>query len=415
MAEYVIEVKNLCKQFTIDHHKGNPDKDSVRASVAAGVKKAVRLRRDRMLTPSKKEEVFQALNNISFSIEKGQRVGIIGRNGAGKSTLLKILSKISEPTSGTVAIKGKVVSLLEVGTGFHPELSGRENIFLNGVILGMKRSVIRSRLDDIVAFSEIGAFLDTPVKRYSSGMYMRLAFAIAVHMEPDILILDEMLAVGDAQFQRKCLAKMEEICKTGERTILFVSHSIEAVTAFCNQGIYLEGGTLIAQGGIEDVVHQYMSKLQDGADLFQPHTDRAVFFNQLSLKSKDISLGGNIVLRLQIMSTMEHPAYLIGLSIGDIVDTKVASNIVWIDEPLRKGLNELTLTIPTANMVPGDYTLNISVALDKQLENIDVVLAYPSFSVKANPKSGTHQDEVLQRWSRNWGSHILSGITFEHH
>lgn len=201
---------------------------------------------------------FWALKDISFDIEQGERVGIIGKNGAGKSTLLKILSRITEPTSGRMRIRGRIASLLEVGTGFNPELTGRENVFLNGAILGMSRKEIARKFDEIVAFAEVEKFLDTPVKHYSSGMYMRLAFAVAAHLEPEILVVDEVLAVGDAQFQRKCLGKMEDVGRSG-RTILFVSHNMQAVRQLCDRGIFLRNGGIAVDGTVESCISEYVS------------------------------------------------------------------------------------------------------------------------------------------------------------
>jgi lipopolysaccharide transport system ATP-binding protein len=201
-------------------------------------------------------KVFWALDQVSFDVRQGEVVGVIGRNGAGKSTLLKILSQVTAPTAGLIKVRGRIASLLEVGTGFHPELTGRENVFLNGAILGMTRSEIRTKFDEIVAFSECEAFIDTPVKRYSSGMYVRLAFAVAAHLEPEILIVDEVLAVGDAQFQQKCLGKIRDVSSHG-RTILFVSHSMQAVSALCSSAVLLKGGTVAMQGAVEDVVAAY--------------------------------------------------------------------------------------------------------------------------------------------------------------
>ena len=209
-------------------------------------------------TKETKEE-FWALKDVSFNVEQGDRVGIIGRNGAGKSTLLKILSRITEPTSGEIRIKGRVASLLEVGTGFHPELTGRENIFLNGAILGMSRAEIKRKFDEIVDFAEVEKFLDTPVKRYSSGMYVRLAFAVAAHLEPEILIVDEVLAVGDAQFQKKCLGKMEDVSKNEGRTVLFVSHNMNTINALCNTGIFLNSGEVVKNGTITQVLNAYLN------------------------------------------------------------------------------------------------------------------------------------------------------------
>ncbi len=211
------------------------------------------------LRPQTSEEDFWALKDVSFEVKQGEVVGIIGRNGAGKSTLLKILSRITEPTSGRVTLRGRVASLLEVGTGFHPELTGRENIFLNGAILGMTRAEVRSKFDEIVAFAEVEKFLDTPVKRYSSGMYVRLAFAVAAHLEPEILVVDEVLAVGDAQFQKKCLGKMQDVARGEGRTVLFVSHNIGAVSSLCTRGIFLKSGRLGLAGDMQAVIHAYMA------------------------------------------------------------------------------------------------------------------------------------------------------------
>ena len=219
-------------------------------------RKTLDMIRGRPIVQGDEVEEFWALKDVSFEIKSGDRVGIIGRNGAGKSTLLKILSRITEPTKGRVKIAGRVASLLEVGTGFHPELTGRENIFLNGAILGMTRREIQKKFDAIVAFAEVEKFLDTPVKRYSSGMYVRLAFAVAAHLEPEILVVDEVLAVGDFQFQKKCLGKMEEIGRTG-RTILFVSHNMAMISSLCEKAIQLDNGELRAIGATDRVILGY--------------------------------------------------------------------------------------------------------------------------------------------------------------
>jgi lipopolysaccharide transport system ATP-binding protein len=210
--------------------------------------------------PAAQSGEFWALRDVSFEIRRGEVVGIIGRNGAGKSTLLKTLSRITEPTEGRIGIKGRIASLLEVGTGFHPELTGRENIYLNGAILGMTRAEIRRKFDEIVEFAEVAKFLDTPVKRYSSGMYVRLAFAVAAHLEPEILVVDEVLAVGDAQFQQKCLGKMQEVSTQQGRTVLFVSHAMHSVRALCNTGILLDQGRVEKRGDIADVLAAYSGR-----------------------------------------------------------------------------------------------------------------------------------------------------------
>src|SRR5450759_1572081 len=254
----VISVENLSKKYIIGHQRLERY-TSLREVLTNGAKRFA----DKLLHPfatpgnDPTHEEFWALKDVSFDIQQGDRVGIIGRNGAGKSTLLKILSRITEPTSGRVSIKGRVASLLEVGTGFHPELTGRENIFLNGAILGMSKVEIKKTFDQIVAFAEVEKFLDTPLKRYSSGMYVRLAFAVAAHLEPEILIVDEVLAVGDAQFQKKCLGKMESAGREG-RTVLFVSHNMVALKSLCEKAIWINAGRVVEKGRAEDVVTNYL-------------------------------------------------------------------------------------------------------------------------------------------------------------
>lgn len=255
----VIRVENLGKKYLIRHEQRERYtalRDVLTNKFKSIGKKVLQPMRHELRAKSSSKEDFWALKDISFEIKQGDRVGIIGRNGAGKTTLLKLLSRITEPTTGRITLKGRVASLLEVGTGFHPELTGRENIFLNGAILGMSKVEIKKKFDEIVDFAEIEKFLDTPVKRYSSGMYVRLAFAVAAHLEPEILIVDEVLAVGDAQFQKKCLGKMEEVGKGG-RTVLFVSHNMAALRALCNIGIILDKGKLVQLSEIEDAISKY--------------------------------------------------------------------------------------------------------------------------------------------------------------
>lgn len=254
----VIAAENLGKKYIISHQKQGRYLTLRDSMMQAARALGQSLRHPFSANPEKTDsEEFWALKDINIEIKQGDRVGIIGRNGAGKSTLLKILSRITEPTTGQVRISGRVASLLEVGTGFHPELTGRENIFLNGAILGMTRQEIRKKFDEIVAFAEIEKFLDTPVKRYSSGMYVRLAFAVAAHLEPEILIVDEVLAVGDAQFQKKCIGKMGEVSKEG-RTILFVSHNMQAIQQLCTKGFVLKSGSLLFVGTASEAVERYL-------------------------------------------------------------------------------------------------------------------------------------------------------------
>jgi len=254
----IIRVENLGKRYTLQHR--GESYTALRDVVAQRIKAMG----SRILHPlrggnsANKGEDFWALNDVSFEIGRGERVGIIGRNGAGKSTLLKILSRITEPTKGRITMHGRVASLLEVGTGFHPELTGRENVFLNGAILGMSRSEITRKFDEIVAFAEVEKFLDTPVKHYSSGMYVRLAFAVAAHLEPEILIVDEVLAVGDAQFQRKCLGKMEDVSSREGRTVLFVSHNMQAISQLCQRAIVMRGGNVLLDSDVGSAIASYL-------------------------------------------------------------------------------------------------------------------------------------------------------------
>jgi lipopolysaccharide transport system ATP-binding protein len=252
MTQPVIQVKDLSKCYQIRSTTQKPY-HSLREDLVDGFKGLLRGQWGRS-----QSEDFWALKDVSFDVNQGEVVGIIGRNGAGKSTLLKILSRIVRPTSGEVVIRGRVGSLLEVGTGFHPELTGRENIFMNGAVLGMKRSEIVRKFDEIVAFAEVEKFLDTPVKFYSSGMYVRLAFAVAAHLEPEILIVDEVLAVGDAQFQKKCLGKMEEVTEKEGRTVLFVSHNTGSIRAICKRGLLLKNGELIVDSDAESTINSYL-------------------------------------------------------------------------------------------------------------------------------------------------------------
>lgn len=262
MDKPIIEVKGLGKRYDIAHMRGGYV--SLRDVIAAVAKRPFSYlkHKTKQVVGLEKREAFWALKGVDFTVNKGEVIGIIGRNGAGKSTLLKVLSQITPPTEGEVILRGRVGSLLEVGTGFHPELTGRENIFLNGAILGMKRAEIAAKFDEIVAFAGVEKFLDTPVKHYSSGMYVRLAFSVAAHMEPDILIIDEVLAVGDAEFQKKCLGKMDDITRTDGRTILFVSHNLASIQSLCSQTILLESGHVKKIGPTEEVIGFYQNHLK---------------------------------------------------------------------------------------------------------------------------------------------------------
>jgi lipopolysaccharide transport system ATP-binding protein len=274
MSGAIITVADISKRYVIGYDSGHSERDTTfREMIARGVDRAARrtlaLVRGEPIVQGDRIEEFWALRNINLEIQPGEIVGIIGHNGAGKSTLLKILSRITKPTEGQIVLRGRVASLIEIGTGFHPELTGRENIFLNGALLGMTQREIKAKFDEIVAFAEVGQFLDTPVKRFSSGMYVRLAFAIAAHLEPEILIVDEVLAVGDVEFQRKCLAKMDDAARRQGRTILIVSHNMGAIASLCASTIWLHRGVVRRHGATRQVISDYLA-------LGLPNQDRLV-------------------------------------------------------------------------------------------------------------------------------------------
>ena len=378
MSELVIKVENLGKKYIIGHQK-QERYTALRDVIGNSVKS--------ILKPNNKtrdaKEEFWALKDINFEIKQGDRVGIIGRNGAGKSTLLKVLSRITEPTTGQIKIRGRVASLLEVGTGFHPELTGRENIFLNGAILGMSRVEIKKKFDEIVAFAEVEKFLDTPVKRYSSGMYVRLAFAVAAHLEPEILIVDEVLAVGDAAFQKKCLGKMEDVGKKG-RTVLFVSHNMSAIKTLCQKGIFLDRGQLAIQGAIDKVIDHYNGQnLKSSSVYIAPKQFKHPHFKKIKV-CQDNEIRKILKNSLPINIVFEVEAYdKLDLVVGIVIKN---SNGVWIHHSSSE-FNTNTNTIdyesnfqkcciPSYVFAPGVYYLDASLAIRNYKifeENIDAL------------------------------------------
>ena len=280
MSFPVISVENLSKRYLVGHREERGSayrytalRDVLGREMRNMARKAADVIRGRQVVQGDSVEEYWALKDVSFEVKEGEVLGVIGKNGAGKSTLLKILSRITEPTAGRITLRGRVASLLEVGTGFHPELTGRENIFLNGAILGMNRAEIRTKFDEIVAFAEVERFLDTPVKRYSSGMYVRLAFAVAAHLEPEILVVDEVLAVGDAEFQKKCLGKMDDVSRREGRTVLFVSHNMAAITQLANRALLLENGLVAADEGVSSVISAYLSKKGTVSEYIASHEE----------------------------------------------------------------------------------------------------------------------------------------------
>ena len=360
----IIEVRGLSKSYMIKH-EGKENYTALRDVLSRKAKKIFSFSGWKA-APVTQEE-FWALKDIDFDIESGDRVGIIGRNGAGKSTLLKILSRITEPTNGSIKIKGRIASLLEVGTGFHPELSGRENIFLNGAILGMSRNEIKKHFDAIVDFAEVEKFLDTPVKRYSSGMYVRLAFAVAAHLEPEILIVDEVLAVGDAQFQKKCLGKMEDVSKNDGRTILFVSHNMGVVSQLCTSAILLNKGTIDFNGTVSSVVDKYLRN-QSYTNEYT-HNKEAIgvkpnYIESIKIKNEtgdyvsSFSFDQHIIIEFICQIKNYTPDLLIGIGMQDKTNSRVFTVVKGIDYFIDTKSNFLRgeLKLPSSLFAPNVYS-----------------------------------------------------------
>jgi lipopolysaccharide transport system ATP-binding protein len=357
----VIRVENLSKQYVIGHSRGGGEtlREALVTALSAPMQYFAHGRK-----VAAEEEEFWALKDVSFEIRKGEIVGIIGRNGAGKSTLLKILSRITEPTTGHIEIRGRVASLLEVGTGFHGELTGRENVYLNGAILGMTQSEIDRKFDEIVSFAEIGQFLDTPVKHYSSGMAVRLAFAVAAHLEPDILLVDEVLAVGDVQFQSKCLGKMENVAGLG-RTVLFVSHNMSAVERLCSRSIVIESGSVKFNGNTAEAISGLLSSTTDLSTAMQTTgplrgsiSVRALRINEKIAQQK-LQLAPKSELRIDlellVMETIPVARVIIsvvkaGQKVIDLYDAPEP-------ESLPRGFANFRATLPPFFLSPGDYSL----------------------------------------------------------
>ena len=314
-----------------------------------------------------------ALQDISFEIKQGEAVGIIGRNGAGKSTLLKILSKTTAPTTGSIKIQGRIASLLEVGTGFHPELSGRDNIFLNGAILGMTKLEIKKKFDEIVDFSGVERYIDTPVKRYSSGMYVRLAFAVAAHLEPEILIVDEVLAVGDAEFQKKCLGKMKDVSVNDGRTVLFVSHNMAAITTLTSYALFLENGRLIKEGITEDVTKYYLesTKVASGTYKKEPHETKPSFTRVQVYTSEESGIhknGEELSIEVDVNMTEVMEGMSVSIQILNENELPIIYSYIFdVNTPIlrSKGISTLKCTFPNCRLYLGKYYIRVHLAESK--------------------------------------------------
>lgn len=373
MSDVVISVKNLSKKYIISHQQENSGfyrYKALRDVIADGAKSLTK----KFLQPSGKKiadptrEEFWALNDVSFEIKQGEAIGVIGRNGAGKSTLLKVLSRITEPTKGRIAIRGRVASLLEVGTGFHPELTGRENIYLNGSVLGMSRVEIKKKFDEIVDFAEVEKFLDTPVKRYSSGMYVRLAFSVAAHLEPEILIVDEVLAVGDSAFQKKCLGKMGDVSTKEGRTVLFVSHSMQAIAQLTKRCILISKGNVQFDGNTSKAVQLYLAGQKDDSE--QPayyqapvtKTGNYVAWARVHTSEGEgvHAWGKPISVEFALHVTQPHESLWFSFQIVSALQQPIC--IFWFyepDAPFRRepGTYILRCELPKSRLYMGSYTL----------------------------------------------------------
>jgi len=375
MSDFAIKVEGLGKKYLIRHQASGRRYATLRDVLAEKAKSLFSNRKSEIVNRKSVEE-FWALQDVSFEVKPGEVVGIIGRNGAGKSTLLKLLSRITEPTTGRIRLRGRVASLLEVGTGFHPELTGRENIFLNGAVLGMHRVEIRKKFDEIVAFAEVEKFLDTPVKRYSSGMYMRLAFAVAAHLEPEILIVDEVLAVGDAQFQKKCLGKMQDVAKGG-RTVLFVSHNMAAVEMLCSRGLVLSRGKVLYAGEVRESLAFYQSLQSQAATAAGERVDRTgsgaakctnVFvLDATGEKQNTVRSGGELEVVFEVESKSTINRVLPSLNVSNVLGQRIATFWGGFTEStitLQPGLNRLLLHVARLDLLPGEYKLSATLGLE---------------------------------------------------
>jgi lipopolysaccharide transport system ATP-binding protein len=357
MSDLAISISHVAKRYRLGQLQDPYGRltETIWKALADPFRRSVR-------RPTRSRELW-ALSDVSFDVRRGDVVGVIGRNGAGKSTLLKILSRITEPTSGRVVMTGRVASLLEVGTGFHPELSGRENIYLSGAILGMRRAEIRRKFDEIVAFSEVERFLDTPVKRYSSGMQVRLGFSVAAHLEPEILIVDEVLAVGDAAFQRRCLAKMEDVTHEG-RTVLFVSHNMASVESLCTRAVLLEFGRVVADGGVREIVDQYLHSIESLpvasiADREDRHGSGKLRFTGIQ---SSMRLGAESEIRLEYAG--ESPIKNVEVSLGLFTlrgegCLYLANHLTGDELALLPEVGTMVCQFDRALLMPGIYSMNV--------------------------------------------------------
>ena len=392
MSAPAIRVENLSKRYVISHTSGS--RDGLRNSLETAFRNPLSWLKSRRAAQRQPKDEFWALRDVSFDVAQGEVVGIIGRNGAGKSTLLKLLSRITEPTSGRISIEGRVASLLEVGTGFHPELTGRENIFLNGAILGMSRNEITRKFDEIVDFAEVERFLDTPVKRYSSGMYVRLAFAVAAHLEPEILIVDEVLAVGDAQFQKKCLGKMNQVAKEGDRTVLFVSHQMAAITNLCENCVLLSHGEISYHGRTDEAVTRYLASPASNKNLglasfraswSKPYIASARLLTAEGTPQSAFPLGSGLIIEITFAASGNPPLRrpVMGIVIKhSVIGTAAGVNMRMTGSvgSLNKDHGTIRCHLSALPLLQGTYTIELW--LGDGPSDLDMIDGYLTFTIE---------------------------------
>jgi lipopolysaccharide transport system ATP-binding protein len=424
MSKPVITVENLSKSYLVGHEAAQSEpykalRDVMAREARSFVRKASDMLHGRQIVQGDEIEEFWALRDVRFEVQQGEILGIIGSNGAGKSTLLKILSRITEPTRGQVRIRGRVASLLEVGTGFHPELTGRENIFLNGAILGMARAEIQKKFDGIVAFAGVDKFIDTPIKRYSSGMYLRLAFAVAAHLEPDILVVDEVLAVGDAEFQKKCLGKMQDVGREG-RTILLVSHNMGAISALCHRTVWFENGRVKSIGNTSEIVSEYLSNALDQGrgsvdSLRLPHVGEKIRLGGVRVENgANLIFGQHLTYILDIRAHAKIDDAHIASGIYNISGVCIVSLITEQSFSVQRD-EEITLklTIPKIDLAPGTYYAGFGIVQGGRncaLHFLDAVIGAPLFQIAPNAQD---HKIVVANWESTWGNIVVSEAKFE--
>lgn len=390
--DIIIRAENVGKRYTLGQASGTGGYRKFSDTLIKAAKAPLRWFHPSGFTPQPAHEDFWALRDLSFEIQRGEKVGIVGRNGAGKSTLLKVLSRITEPTTGRITLCGRLASLLEVGTGFHPELTGRENIYLNGAILGMKKDEIRAKFDEIVDFAEVEKLLETPVKRYSSGMYVRLAFAVAAHVQPDVLIVDEVLAVGDTAFQAKCLGRLNELSKRQHTTVLFVSHQMEALLRLCQRGLLLDQGRIVADGTMDAVAKEYHGSFAssrtrtDCRSLPRPSWVRGqVVLNEIELETDDAGLPFGAALVFRVRMSMQSTC--LELAVCWALFSAGGEEIASSRLALPTSCLQTRFVVPHLRLAPGRYSMNFGLKSDRGDE--DFVSSVLVFDVIANEASAS--------------------------